>query len=270
MTEIESWKIWLLFGGIPTITSGIIAGLWYLISKKVILGWTSTENQKFEEFKYQLNRNSNILTDILNSQSNAYFLSQEKRLVAVETIWQAALKIKNDFPAAINLMYSILTEKEIRGILNDFEPKRIIPNQIRNFNVEEYTNKLVSNNLHLDQYRIYLDSQIWTCFFVFRSFCGRVAYWVDKGIKGGEIKPWQEDKGCLEILGLLFNPNELNNLTNTNTSLQFCLDSIEFKLLNEITELTTGKKYSEFYVNQLIKWNGKMKNLTDQTEIKKK
>ena len=265
MADIESWKIWILFGGVPTITSGLIAGIWYLISKKVILHWTSNENQKLEEFKSQLNKNSNLLTDILNSQSNAYFLAQEKRLVAVEKIWEATLKIKNEFPSAIILMYTILTEKEIRGILNDFEPKRVIPNQIRNFSAEEYTNKMISDSLNLDQYRIYLDTQIWTCFFVYRAFCGRIAYWVDKGIKNGEIKPWQEDKATKEILGLLFKPNELDTLVKSNTNLQFCLDSIEFKLLNEITELTTGKKYSELYVNQFIKWNGKMKNLTDQT-----
>ncbi len=266
--DMESWKIWILFGGIPTVTSGIIAALWYLISKKVILKWTTNENQKLEEFKNQISKNSSLLTEILNSQTNAYFLAQEKRLVAVETIWQATLKIKNEFPGAINLMYSILTEKEIREILKDFDPKRVIPNQIRHFNAEEYTNKMISDSLHLDQYRIYLDTQIWTCFFVYRALCGRVAYWVDRGIKNGEIQPWQNDKATKEILGILFNPNELDNIVNPSSSFQFCLDSIEFKLLNEITELTTGKKYSELYVNQFIKWNKEMKNLSRSNQDK--
>ena len=259
MTNIESWKIWALFGGIPIVTSAIISAIWFLVSKRIILKWSYEQNEKIEAFKNELNKSSSLLTNLLNSQTNTYLLAQEKRLMAVESIWNAVLRIKNEFPPQVNLMYSILTEVEIRNILNDFDPKRTLPSEIRKFNLEAYTNKLVTEFLYLDQFRIYLDTKIWTAFFVYRAFCGRVAYWVGKGIKDGQILPWQEDNAIKEILKILFKQDVLDQLLSPKTSFQYCLDTIEYSVLNEITGLTTGEKFSELYVKEFIKWNSKLK-----------
>ena len=254
--EIESWKIWTLIGGIPAIISAVIGGIWLLTSKRVILKWTSRENLKLEEIKGEIAKNNIVIRELINTQSNAYLIAHDKRLNAIEQYWNTYLKIKKAFPSSIYLMYTILTKEEIENILHDFEPTRIIPTMIRAVNAENYTKKLMEETEELDYQRIYIEPNMWAYFFIYRAFCARLVNWIDKGQKQGKIELWTREKQMKDLLKVIFSEDEIMKAYGKDiNSLQYVFDLIEIKILNEITELTTGAKQSKMYFEQIRDFN---------------
>lgn len=158
--EIETWKIWTLLGGIPAIISGIIGGIWLLTSKKLIIKWTSKENEKLEEIKGSINRNNLVVSNLIDTHSNAYLFAQEKRLNAIEKFWEIYLKVKQLFPSEIFLMYTILSKDELPSLLEDFTPGRAIPSLIRKLDAEKFGNTLMAETNILDTFKIYIDPKL--------------------------------------------------------------------------------------------------------------
>ena len=254
--EIETWKIWTLLGGIPAVTSGIIGGIWLLTSKKLIIKWTSKENEKLEEIKGSINRNNLIVSNLIDSHSNAYLFAQEKRLNAIEKFWEIYLKVKQLFPSEIFLMYTVMPKEELSSLLEDYSPDRALPPLIRKLNSEKFGNTLMEETNILDTYKIYIDPKLWTYFWIYRAFCGRLANFVSKCKTEGKIKHWTIDAGLKDLLRVIMTEKEMKIIYGHYlNSLQYTFDLIEQKMINEITELTTGKKQTISYLEQMKEFN---------------
>lgn len=254
--DIESWKIITFLGGIPAVISGIIGAIWILTSKKIILKWTSKENKKLEEIKGSINQNNLMVSNLIDSHSNAYLFAQEKRLDAIEKFWDIYLTAKQLFPSEIWTMYTVYMREELKTILDDYNPQSVIPPLIRKFDVEKYTNKLMKETEPLEKYKIYIDPKLWTYFWVYRAFCGRITKFVDNCKSKNQIEHWTEEKQLNDLLKLVMTDKEITKIyKNYIFSLQFAFDLFEQKIINEITELTTGKKQTMSYLEQMAEFN---------------
>lgn len=256
MAIFETWKIWVLVGGIPALVSAIIGAIWFLISKNIILKWESKENRKIEEVKGEISKNNFILRDLISLKSTAYFAAHEKRLEAIDLYWYTYLKIKKEFPSSIYLMYTILTDEEIEDVLNDFSPERIIPESIRSFDASKYIQELIDGSQALEEKRIYIEPKLWMLFFTFKAFCGRLVHWVEQCKKRRKIEIWKNDTPTKDLLKIVLTENELKKLYEMDYgALEYALNLLEIKILNEITNFTTGTKQSELYFEQIKEFN---------------
>ncbi|WP_321289208.1 hypothetical protein [uncultured Sunxiuqinia sp.] len=255
--EIETWQIWTLFGGIPAVISGIIGAIWLLTSKKLIIRWTSKESEKLEEIKGSINRNNLIISNLVDTHSNAYLFAQEKRLNAIEKFWEIYLKAKQLFPSEVFLMYSLMPKEELKSLLNDYNPNRTLPPLIRQVDPDKFGNKLMEETSILDTYKIYIEPKLWAYFWIYRAFCSQLVYFVGKCKANGEIKHWTENKGLMQLLKTVMSEKEMKLIEDDHyiNSLQYAFDLIEQKIINEITEVTTGKKQTISYLEQMIEFN---------------
>lgn len=249
--EIETLKVWTL-GGIPAVISGIIGGIWLLTSKRLIIKWTQKENEKLEEIKGSINRNNLVISNLLDSHSNAYLFAQEKRLNAIEKFWEIYLKVKQLFPSEIFLIYTVISKGELSSLLEDYTPGRAIPSLIRKLDADKFGTTLMEETNILDTYKIYIDPKLWMYFWVYRAFCGRIVNFVNDCKGKGKLKHWTEDKGLKDLLNVIMTETEMKTIYgNYLNSIQYVFDIIEHKMINEITELTTGKKQTISYLEQM-------------------
>jgi len=257
--EIESWRSWTYLGGIPVVVSCIISAIWFFVSRRMLIKWKTSSNLHVEDFKGLIDKNKLFIENIIQSQFKLYLSVHEKRLIAIEKLWETFLKIKKAFPSSVFMIYTILDDTELSNLLSENSK---MGNLIKHEDYFKIAMEISNMSEELDKYKIYIDPKLWSLFFVFRAISGRLPYFVSKEIKNGTLRHWHIDKPTKELLKSILSEIEYNSIYQMkDLSLSRTFDLLEFKILNEITELTTGSKQTEIYLNNLPKWNETVNSL---------
>ncbi|MGB5990158.1 MAG: hypothetical protein WBG43_10505 [Marinifilaceae bacterium] len=255
---MEFWKTLFTSSGIATVVSSVFGIIWFLFSKRLLVRWSSEKNKELEVLKGQIADNKMYMVKFSDIQSKMSLIVHDKKLISIELYWKKFLWMKNHFPSHISLLYNILTRSEIENIMKDNID--VISDYIRKFRFEEYVNRLTKETEDLDVLRIYIEPKLWTYFYIYRSLCARLAFVVDTIRKSGIGIHWLEDKGVIQLLAIVLTEEELKNINSGSLdSLNSVFDLIEIKILNEITELTTGNKLSSSHIKDMIEVQNKLR-----------
>src|SRR5688572_7611159 len=133
-------EILLIFGGASAIAIGVSTFIGNLISKRIISKWQLESQKQLELLKGELSKNQSVTNSLLSTHSSGFQSAQEKRISAIEKIWDATLKTVT-FSSTTSLIYRILTEDELKNIhkSNSIGAKNMLT-QLNKLNPEEFMN----------------------------------------------------------------------------------------------------------------------------------
>jgi hypothetical protein len=163
-----------------------------------------------------------------------------KRLAATENLWSAVLDLRDRLSPVV-FFYTILVPSEYDTV---FEPN----SKTRDM-VAPITDELVGEAMrHADRVEVgrpYLGDALWSQFFVYRAFLGRLAALIVLGKRRRHIGEWREDSGIRQILGALFEKGQLDGLLGSKDNLNaiyHVLDRLQNLMLNEISHICAGQE----------------------------
>jgi len=241
LTLILAW-----LGGGSIVLIGLIKWFSKLTNDRFKIKWQHESQHNIEDFKAEVSRNTEFLKASLASLANEHSTAQERRLIAVENLWECIIQIRKYNSSIVNF-YSILLPREYVTVLH--EKKDI-------FGIEHISegtlNDLNINIDYIEKHRPFLGGDLWNLFFLYRAFMIRMCYLFIKGRKNVDIKPWYEDNHLVDIAKFILG-NKLESIeVSSISSLQNILGLFEQKIIMEMEKVISGKSASEISFNQAL------------------
>jgi hypothetical protein len=161
----------------------------------------------------------------------------EKRVSAAERLWSAVLKLKEDLSMPV-LFFTILLPSEYDSALMDGKMHDV---------VSSITDARVSAALirtsDIERDRPYLGETLWSQFFSYRAFLGRLAVLITIGRKRGHVEDWRTDSGIRQILTAAFGQENLGGIlgnANDPHAIGRILDHSQSMMLKGIDRISSG------------------------------
>lgn len=229
-------KVVLILGGWTFVITSITAWFSNLMSKRIINSWEAKNQQTLEILRANQSENRVLLENVISSISSSQTLLQERRVNAVDKMWQCITELRDYFSPAV-FFFSILYPNEYSSALR-------IPTI--EAGVLKITEQYVVNyQTDLENFRPYLGETLWLQFFIYRALLSRLAILVNWLKEGKEIPDWREDDGIQQHVKIMLNDNEYRFLMSASPiNVRFVFNTIESKMLEEMSCILSGRKSS--------------------------
>ena len=260
LNSIDNWTIIKLVGGLTLVISSLISFIAYFIKDSVINKWKSNYQKELELLKADSAKNNSILNNLTNSISHIYLSSNTKRIDALELVWSNMMRIKENQPNLTMMSYSILIKSEFLKI--PYTDNKYTRASVDEFRPEEYFEKHHKLVKEISVKRPFIGEKLWSIFFTYQAFLGRLNFLLQDGLKKGELTYWHDDLNFIkQVLRMAIKQEEMDKLLVDNiTSFHNILNFLEFKAINDINEQITGKRMTEESVNYAIELSKITKN----------
>jgi exonuclease VII small subunit len=230
-------------GGWTAISVGISSWLGKVSSERLISRWRANEQAQLESIRGELANDRLLLESATKSFQSGQNLYQEKRLTAVELLWQEVLTLREKFSAPV-FFFTILVPSEYDNALNSNDYFNAYLKDVD----DEFIVKAVRGTEGIEKSRPYLGETLWLQFFIYRAFLCRLAYLITKAKKKGQFSgDWRDDSGVRQLLPTVLGADMTDGflkleggsiLVNTATG------SLEALMLKEISLITSGSRSS--------------------------
>ncbi|MEC1780061.1 hypothetical protein [Schinkia azotoformans] len=246
-------------GGV--ISVGLTKWIGKIINDRLKINWQSKAQKELENVKADLNITNELLKSSISAYALGHSYAQERRMQAVERIWESMM-LYREYSVPVITFHSVLLPNEFNTVIR--ESKDI-------FNVSEITGETLYNvqikNKDIDKIRPFVGEYIWSLFVSYRSFLLRLCYLFISGREKNNISSWNSDRHLVEILSYTLRENyEKINFSSIN-SLQIVLNTFEQVILIELEKLISGEKISENSYKEARKL---LELSTELEEIKRK
>ena len=243
-------------GGWVAITYLLSSWIGARLAQKLNIHWIKQKEKEVEKLKSDLTRDRDILNNTMSVISKQYQISQEKRLKSLEDLWETIIKIR-EFFEPLQFLFTILLPDEYNSAIKDKFNSSL--SSITSVSVSD----LIKDTTHsVEISRPYIGIKLWSLFFVYRAFVGRIIVTFNKGRKENNIEAWYSDKNTVDLLRLILEKEELEKIRkNKFMFLNQAVDSLERKILNEMESVLTGISISEFSTDQADKIIRKIKKM---------
>ncbi|MGG4169254.1 hypothetical protein ABEW00_17565 [Rossellomorea vietnamensis] len=242
LTSILAW-----LGGGSIVLFGLFKWIGKITNDRFKIKWQHENQKDIEGFKALVSSNTEFLKASLASLANEYSSAQERRLIAVENLWNCIIIIRKYNSPIINF-YSILLPKEYKTVLCENKEflgiERISEDSLYDLNLE------IDN---IEKHRPFIGENLWNLFYLYRAFMLRMCYLFIKGRKKEDIKSWSEDKHLIEIANYLLGEKLKTVEVSSLSSLQTIIGLFEQKIITEMEKLISGKTASEISFNEAKK-----------------
>jgi hypothetical protein len=163
----------------------------------------------------------------------------QKRLSAAETLWTTVLDLRERFSAVI-FFYTILVPSEYDSVFELNSKTRDIVGGINDALIADAMRRAQK----VEENRPYISESLWSPFFVYRAFVGRLAALIVMGKGNRHIGDWREDNGIRQILGSLYEKGQLDAFLAAKNNLHAVnqvLDGLQKVMLDKIAEISSGQ-----------------------------
>jgi hypothetical protein len=150
-----------------------------------------------------------------------------------------ALDLRERLSAAV-FFYTILVPSEYDSVFEQDGKTRDL--------VTSITDELIADSMRrtnrVENERPYLGEVLWSLFFIYRAFLGRLAVLIVMGKRRCHIDNWRDDPGVHQILGGVFKEKELEVLLGSKEDLHAVyrvLDRLQSLILEEISRVSSGE-----------------------------
>jgi hypothetical protein len=229
-----------ILGGWTVITAAAIAWTTKLVNERIFSKWRKDEQSALEGLRHSLSSERMLLESAIRGSQQGQDLSHEKRLLAIEHLWSAILKLR---AASDGTRYFL-------GVLVPTEYDLIFSGKqdtfaaaIDNINDDFVTGAMKTvDDVELD--RPYLGEILWLRFFIYRAFVGRLGYLITRGKERRHIGDWREDKGIRQILSGALPESTINTLLNNQNvaSIYMVFSQLEAAILEEVSLVLSGRR----------------------------
>ncbi|KQT20255.1 hypothetical protein ASG31_17655 [Chryseobacterium sp. Leaf404] len=230
-------------------TSVIISGVAYLIGQLVI-------NNKSEKFRFktesklktlenQLSEKSSFINNMIDVQKSTYGYSQEKRILAIEEVWQLITQFNFEFPYTISIIYNVLTEDEINDLYKSskqISEREQLLLELKEMQKSTFFDYYKTLQKKLTYHRPFLGKKLHKSILVANIFYSRLIMFVEKCVINEQLVHWHYDKPTMNLLKDYLSTDEYEFIIKCkeNGSLSTTIGLLETKILNNIDEIITG------------------------------
>ncbi|MBL3549151.1 hypothetical protein [Chryseobacterium sp. KMC2] len=241
--EIIGWA-----GGLSVIISGVGTWISQLILSKRTEKWRSSTEIKLKVLESQLSEKTSMLNNLIDIQKSNYNFSQERRIVAIETVW----KLYNEF--MFNLPESIRTVNNIRPeayseYLNktEFKPDEDIKKDMLDIEENETFAVLFSDMRETLTYnRPFLGEDLFYLINTNFMFVIKIIWNIIKGIEDNKLEHWQTDGYLLKLIAKVIPKEEYDFIIKyKRRSYNYTLDLFQKLIIESMNSLLSGKLASE-------------------------
>jgi hypothetical protein len=164
-------------------------------------------------------------------------LTLGKRVSAAERLWSAVLQLKQELSLAVFFL-TMLMPSEYDSALEDDGKMRDVVSSI----TDEQVSATLDRASQIEHDRPYLSDQLWSQFFVYRAFLGRLATLITMGKQRGHIPNWRTDGGVRQILNAAFSQEDLDRILDADNNphaINRILDHLQSLMLKEIDRISS-------------------------------
>lgn len=249
--------VWFL-GGWSVIVIAVIAFIARNLTNKLTLNW-ELENQKQIEFiKSELSKNQTITNNLLNAYSTGFNIAQEKRIEAIEQLWNSVLQAKrSDSASSTSFIYNILKEDEIENIYNDpsggAQKIKVFLDKI---NPIEFASNTYKSSRKVDYQRPFIGDSLYSFFQLYIKFSGRVQHLLIKDREKEIVTVWKKDQPLINTLKEMLSDEEMDYILSQDfNSYNVATSLIEQKIINGGNRIISGELAMDGSLSQLDKLN---------------
>jgi hypothetical protein len=229
-----------LLGGWTVITAAAVAWATKLVNERIFSKWRKDEQTTLEGLRHSLSSERVLLESAIRGAQQGQDLSHEKRLLAIEHMWSAVLKLR---AASDGMRYflGILVPSEYDLIFTGKQDS--FAAAIANISDDFVTGAMKTvDDVELD--RPYLGEILWLRFFLYRAFVGRLGYLITRGKERRHIGDWREDKGIRQILSGALPESTIKTLLNKESvaSIYMVFGQLESTILEEVSLVLSGRR----------------------------
>jgi hypothetical protein len=232
------------------LSSGIVSFFIWLAKKRIATGIeNSIKNEydsKIENLKSELSISQSILSNSLINQTEGIKVTHEKRLNAIDFVWEDILKLE-DFIRPLNYFDPITLANEVEKInkIKSELPESFQETISEAFESLQSDKMLITATVHkkeIEKLRPYIGEKIWLLRFFYFAFLGRIVHLYETDYnKGLNLKHWMKDKLVLENLKTILSNEEIEFIYETEYGgINRGINMFKQKILKEISEITSG------------------------------
>lgn len=239
-TEPTIRELIAILGGWTVITAAAVAWATKLVNERIFSKWRRDEQSTLEALRHSLSSERVLLESAIRGSQQGQDLSHEKRLLAIERLWSAILRLRSASDG-MRYFFGVLLPNEYDLIFTGKQDS--FAAAIANVNDDFVTGAMKTvDDVELD--RPYLGEILWLRFFIYRAFVGRLGYLVTRGKERRRIADWREDNGIRQILSGALPQSTVKALLNNQNvaSIYTVFGQLEATILEEVSLVLSGRR----------------------------
>lgn len=244
--DISFEEILGICGGTSAVISAVVGYFAQRFADKRNERWREQTETNLKKIEHQLSEKSTIFNRLIDAQQSSYSLAQEKRILAIEEMWQLISQFSFEFPHSVSIIYNVLTEDEIANFYNSskyIHERKELLNELQNMQNSTFFQYYTELQRKLSQNRPFLGEEIHKSILVTNIFYSRVIMYVERCVINERLLHWHNDKPTMKILKDFLSQEEYNFILNNkeNGSIGSTIGLLESKILLNINEVITGR-----------------------------
>jgi len=262
---MQTSQIILLIGSTAAIVAAIINGISTYFSNRYTSRWKETADRGIASLQSELSKSNNLLNHLLSGYGSNYQQAQNRRIKAIEVLWNNLLLFKNIIPSIGHLIYNILTEEEIIDYVRREKERNPYGSlSLIRANEDENFKKCLAFTEIIEIEKPFISEQTWFFYQLYKIFVSRISYFLIEDAKKQSFKHWHNDKVIRDLLERSLGKEEFNYLYSQKMrSLEITLAFLENKLLQEINKTLTGDDFTTGAVERFKKFEQIIKAVPD-------
>jgi hypothetical protein len=174
----------------------------------------------------------------IRSFQMGHMAGQELRLAAIEALWGATLRLREQTPSVL-----VLTDLIERGQCNALLEGDTFVAALEELSHDRLMKVMHEASTGVEESRPFVGEPLWALYFAYRVIVGRIWIVLQEGRDKASIRAWQEDHGIHQVLDQVLNPEEAREFKAMNIGtfswLRMCIES---KILANMHAVISGEE----------------------------
>lgn len=186
-------------------------------------------------------------------------LSIERKLSAIETLWDGVLAARKNIPVVMGFI-DILTEDEYSSMKNhrDFQA------MVGELSTEKITQMYEDNVGSRERVRPYVGEYTWALVSTYQAIILRTALLIQMGQKDSEKLNWHLDPGVRQLLNSALSEAEVAEFDQTRIGkVNWIQRRFEFKILAAMQVVISGEQFGDEALRQAMKMEEKVQQMAN-------
>lgn len=206
----------------------------------------SESEKKSILFKTSFEKEAERLRFATSSIGAAQQLAIERKLNALENLWEAILEARKNVPLVMGFL-DILTVEEYKSSKDNPSFQQLV-GQI---SIENLATMFKDNVGSRERIRPYVGEYLWALLSTYQALIARVALLLHWGTKDEEKLNWHKDKGVLQLIRIFLNAEEYAEFEAVRVGkIGWLQSNLENKILSGIDAIVSGRQIADQALEQ--------------------
>jgi len=261
---LSKWELIKACGGISAIVSFIAI----LIRELILSKWKTKQEIKVEGIRSELDKSNQLINTLTSTSTDLILSANQKKIECLDVLWSKMMSIRESLNKTVHTFYTILTKDEIIKLPSN--AGSMITDFKSSFDYLKYLESISDLLSQAQRTRPFIGTKLWSIFFAYNAFQGRLTYLIFDGFETGTVRYWldeAEKKTIFSIFNKVINEEMFEKITK-DESLAFntILIYLESLALNEISEQLSGKEQ----INSVLEYSQGLSKYQKELEENKK